>query len=315
MPAAVDRTREFHAIASSLARDRPGSAPPVVQPAQARTKSEFTRMTARIGGEIYGTTQKLEKLAQLAQSKSLFDDPTVEINELTMIIKQDLSSLNAQLREVQEAMRLYRNGGAKRQQETHTQHIVEALKLQLGTAAKGFQDVLHTRSENIKVQMHRQKQFDGSRIQHTTTPAGARPAQQASGPPAPLFTPPRLPGADEDDQAVDTVIDIGAMASSQEQVQALMPSSYLESRANAVESVQSTIVELGNIFQQLQSVVAEQQLMVERIDAETSDTVSTVDSTQRQLMRMYQNMSGNRLAMKVLAMLVFFMMLYGLFVA
>ena len=37
----------------------------------------------------------------VAKRKSLFDDRPVEINELTYVIKQDLSSLNAQISSLQ----------------------------------------------------------------------------------------------------------------------------------------------------------------------------------------------------------------------
>lgn len=310
-----DRTGEFKAIASGLARRAPAR-PGVMGPPRVRTRSDFTQMTAKIGADIYATTQKLNKLSQLAQSRSLFDDPTVEINELTIIIKQSLSSLNVQLRDVQQAMREYRaqTGARGRQAESHTAHIVESLKLQLSTAAKGFQDVLQMRSNNIRVQMDRQKQFEGvSRAQGAMGGGGAVYAGSgafgcgagATGrPPAPLFTPPRAAPSDGPaDGSAETVIDIGRLGGGggggqQVQIQELMPSNYLESRALAVESVQSTIVELGTIFQQLQSVVAEQQQMVERIDSQVEETVMTVDSAQRQLMRLYQTMSGNRLAIK-----------------
>lgn len=305
-----DRTAEFQAIADGLARRLPAR-PGIVSSPRVRTRSDFTQMTAKIGADIYATTQKLDKLARLAQSRSLFDDPTVEINELTVIIKQSLSSLNAQLRAAQQAMAEYRaqTGARGRQAESHTAHIVDALKLQLNTAAKGFQEVLQMRSSNIRVQMDRQKQFEGgSRAQGAVGGGGGGGGAYGGcggcgrgGPPAPLFTPPRaLPPGEEDGGAADTVIDIRALgaAGRQAQVQELLPSNYLESRALAVESVQGTLAELGSIFQQLQSVVAAQHEMVERIDAQVEDTVMTVDSTQRQLMRLYQGMSGNRLAIK-----------------
>ncbi|KAG8457822.1 hypothetical protein KFE25_005091 [Diacronema lutheri] len=334
--AMCDRTGEFLAIAEGLAR-RIATRPGIVGPPRVRTRSDFTQMTAQIGADIYATTQKLDKLAQLAQSRSLFDDPTVEVNELTIIIKQDLSSLNAKLRDVQLAMREYRAQtgarGGGRQAESHTAHVVDALKLQLSTAAKGFQDVLQVRSNNIRVQMDRQKQFEGAG-RPAAGAMGGTGAQcggagcggGARGAPAPLFTPPRAPLPDEPaGRIVETVIDIGrlggaagaggAFGAQQAQMQEMLPSNYLESRALAVESVQSTIVELGTIFQQLQSVVAEQQHLVERIDAQVDETVMTVDSTQRQLLRLYQTMSGNRLAMKMLAMVVAFMMTYGAFFA
>lgn len=41
--------------------------------------------------------------------------------------------------------------------------------------------------------------------------------------------------------------------------------SYLESRAETMQNIESTVVELGGIFQQLAHMVKEQEEMVERL--------------------------------------------------
>jgi syntaxin 5 len=46
---------------------------------------------------------------------------------------------------------------------------------------------------------------------------------------------------------------------------------YIQSRSTAIESIESTIAELGQIFQQLAHMVAEQRETVQRIDADTTD--------------------------------------------
>lgn len=50
----------------------------------------------------------------------------------------------------------------------------------------------------------------------------------------------------------------------QQQVFADETESYLQSRSDAVQSIESTIVELGGIFQQLALMVREQEEMVQR---------------------------------------------------
>lgn len=47
--------------------------------------------------------------------------------------------------------------------------------------------------------------------------------------------------------------------------------SYIQSRSTAIESIESTIAELGQIFTQLAGMVAEQRETVQRIDADTTD--------------------------------------------
>lgn len=53
--------------------------------AQPHRRSEFARRAAEIGRGIAATMGKLEKLAQLAKRKTLFDDRPIEINELTFM--------------------------------------------------------------------------------------------------------------------------------------------------------------------------------------------------------------------------------------
>eukprot|EP00963_Diacronema_lutheri_P006604 scaffold584_cov338-Pavlova_lutheri.AAC.15 len=66
------------------------------------------------------------------------------------------------------------------------------------------------------------------------------------------------------------------------QQQALMPAqdTYLESRAEALHNVESTITELGGIFQQLAHLVKEQGEVAIRIDENMDDTLSNVDQAQ-----------------------------------
>lgn len=46
---------------------------------------------------------------------------------------------------------------------------------------------------------------------------------------------------------------------------------FIAQRSNAIETIESTIAELGTIFTQLAGMVAEQRETVQRIDADVSD--------------------------------------------
>lgn len=51
----------------------------------------------------------------------------------------------------------------------------------------------------------------------------------------------------------------------QAQMMVTQQDQYIETRATAIESIESTIAELGNIFQQLAQMVAEQREQVQRL--------------------------------------------------
>ena len=60
---------------------------------------------------------------------------------------------------------------------------------------------------------------------------------------------------------------------------------YIQSRTTAIESIESTIAELGQIFTQLANMVAQQRETVQRIDADTIDIANNVSGAQRELLK------------------------------
>lgn len=91
-----DRTAEFQQIVARLQQQQglPSTSGRDVAAASASSaggpQSEFARRAANIGLGIHSTSQKLQKLAQLARRTSMFDDPAEEINELSTVVKQDI---------------------------------------------------------------------------------------------------------------------------------------------------------------------------------------------------------------------------------
>jgi len=87
--------------------------------------------------------------------------------------------------------------------------------------------------------------------------------------------------------------------------------SYIQSRSTAIESIETTIAELGQIFNQLAHMVAEQRETVQRIDADTLDIASNVGGAQRELLKYYANISSNRwLMLKVFGVLIVFFLIF-----
>lgn len=56
---------------------------------------------------------------------------------------------------------------------------------------------------------------------------------------------------------------------------------YITQRGTAIETIESTIAELGSIFSQLATMVAQQGDMVTRIDTDTEDIATNVGGAQR----------------------------------
>ncbi len=325
---ARDRTKEFQSLIA-LAKQRrpsPDAAGPAVnltqpstsglgQPASAtQQQSEFSKRASAIGLGIHSTSQKLQKLTQLAKRTSMFDDPTQEIHDLSSIVKHDIQALNQGITDLQ----TFLGGVGNKQSARHSSTVVETLRNRLKDATKEFKNVLELRTDNLKVHEERKSLFDSSNgssssLQRMGVPPGLQPGASFL---------PRRGGVGGGMGGIDVNgAGFGAngqgIFQNQQQDQALLQQNtqdaYLTSRQDALQGVESTIVELGNIFQQLSHMVHEQGEMAVRIDENMDETFTQVEAGQAQLLKYLNTMSGNRWLMLkvfglVMAMLVFFLM-------
>jgi len=308
-----DRTSEFRHIVTAARRrqaakpgsqrllsdaQRSASAAGAAQP----RRSEFARNAADIGRGISATMGKLEKLAQLAKKRSLFDDNPVEVNELTFIIKQDLSRMNEDIRNLQTlSKRLHPKPD---QEGENNKNILLLLQGKLGDVSANFKDVLEIRTKNIQASRSRTEAFVSNVGQHA----------HASLPPSasPLYgTPSRGTPAPATD-----LISLNPMGGDQQLQLQMMEegqNTYIHQRGQAIEAIESTINELGSIFGQLAGMVSEQSEMIQRIDANTEDVVDNVEGAQKELLKYWSRVSGNRwLIAKMFGVLMVFFLLWVL---
>ena len=309
----------------------------------AGTNSEFAKMSSRIGHGIHGTSQKLEKLTALARRSSMFDDPAREIAELSAVIKSDITALNTAIAELQNRAALV---SATKQGSDHSVTVVDTLKTRLMGATKSFKEVLTMRQENVKAQSARRKMFSNeSKVPNRPNPF-ARPrgpdgkmvGGAGAGGSAANF--PRLADggvfggaggggggflqgnqSGNRDGGFDGRVsgrNDNATLGGQSQNQVLLANQdqYMSSRSEALQNVERTITELGGIFQQLSTMVAEQGEMAVRIDENVEQSVANVDSAQTQLLKYLNSVSSNRwLIMKIFGVLISFLVFFIVFIA
>jgi syntaxin 5 len=91
---------------------------------------------------------------------------------------------------------------------------------------------------------------------------------------------------------------------------------YIRERAATMESIESTIVELGGIFQQLASMVKEQEEQVLRIDANVEDAHVNVEAAHSEILKYFQSVSSNRwLIIKIFFVLIVFFIIFVVFMS
>ncbi|KDR85402.1 hypothetical protein GALMADRAFT_52516 [Galerina marginata CBS 339.88] len=319
-----DRTHEFKSCVDSI-RNRTAlgnrgldAKQRLIQAnAKSGSKGEFSRMASSIGKDISSTTIKLNKLGQLAKRKTLFDDRPVEISELTFIIKQDIANINKQIASLQSYVK-QRHGSSTTPEakmvDEHNHNIVMMLQGKLATTSMTFKDVLELRTQNMKESKTRTEQF------MYTTQSAANQAPSRADPMGDGSTNPydskgkgRAPqngdvlSLDLDSAEEGGGTSNGFMQMQLVEQQVVVQDSYIQQRSTAIESIETTIAELGQIFTQLANMVAEQRETVQRIDADTHDIMSNVSGAQRELLKYYASISSNRwLMLKIFGVLIVF---------
>lgn len=84
----------------------------------------------------------------VAKRTSVFDDPTTEIQELTAVIKQDITALNSAVVDLQFVCNSQNeSANVSTDTTTHSATVVDNLKNRLMSATKEFKEVLTMRTE------------------------------------------------------------------------------------------------------------------------------------------------------------------------
>ncbi|TIB74283.1 hypothetical protein E3Q23_02706 [Wallemia mellicola] len=272
------------------------------------SRTEFSRLATTIAKDIESTTLKLQKLTQLAQRKSLFDDKQQEISELTYIIKQDINDLNSQIQHLQQ----YSNHQIKKSPlGEHQSNVVILLQNKLANTSIGFKDVLELRTQNIKKTKERTEKFTNLQTQQpeyvSDSPLyNSRPSSSQAH---------RRKQRNSDFLALDLDDAESGQSNGQPGAQQMSlvdrQSDYMNERSTAIDTIESTIGELGQIFSQLSSMVAMQGETVQRIDADVQDISDNVYGAQTELLKYYESIKSNRMLMfKVFGIIIIFFLVF-----
>lgn len=247
----------------------------------------------------------------VAKRKSLFDDRPAEIQELTYIIKGDLNSLNQQIARLQEVSKSQRKTTNGKHLLSHSSNMVLALQAKLANMSTNFKQILEVRTENLKQQKSRRDQFSQGPIASNPPPSTMRGNPQGS-----------LLLIEQDQVAIDFSASSSSplLPNQQQQSQQMMlhdeSDNYVQQRAETMQNIESTIVELGGIFQQLAHMVKEQEEMVERIDTNVQDAELNIEAAHGQILKYFQSVSKNRwLMIKIFGVLIMFFIFFVIFLA
>ncbi|KAK6122052.1 hypothetical protein DH2020_044205 [Rehmannia glutinosa] len=328
-----DRTSEFVSLSHTLRRiggnpvtpPQPQSNDPI---AVTPDRSEFNKKASRVGQRIHQTSQKIDRLSNLTKRSSIFDDRSKENEELTALIKNDITALNIAISDLQTLQNMEisdRNYSGDR--VVHLTAVCDDLKNRLMSVTKQFQDVLTTRTKNIKAHENRKQIF-------STVVSRENPLKQ---PPNTVKEPPPWSSSSESSGgnlqpsvSMGNNVQVGNQlrrrmatdANPSPQMEASMlqqvvprQESISQSRTVALQNVESTISELSGIFTHLATMVAHQGELAIRIDDNMDESLANVEGASNALLKYLNQISSNRwLLIKMFLVLILFLVIFMVFV-
>lgn len=310
MSAAIqNRTFEFQQCVASFDKINKRQNVPQQQGTAPVKKSKFSLQASIIAKDIAHTTELLLKLALLARRKPLFDDRPVEIGELTYVIKQDIFKIEHSIQNLQK----YAKGESSIQVDSqitqYLKNVLNLLNLKMKNVSGEFKNVLELRQKSELLDKVRKENF----LLATNRQNMPAPLNGGNGALSNLGENPYLladePGPD---------IANGGLLSIPDQTRQLLlmeeqSSEYLQQRNSAVETIEATINEVGNLFQQLATMVTEQGETIQRIDQNVEDIDMNISGAQRELLKYYAHILNNRwFFLKIFGVLLIFFFLWVL---
>lgn len=289
-----------------------------VNPNLTQNYSRFMLGAKSIYKELYLTCQKLEHLNDLTRKKTtMFDGEATnnQLNELVYIIKKNISSLNQQIEQLR--VNQTNQSSNSRNIESHSKNVVLNLQQRLANISSDFKSTLEVRTQNIQQQKLRQQQFTNSVPFSSSSFNSKSSNNQLTN---------RSTASVTNSSSNNTIINFDDTTeqtplfnnNAQQQKQALLfndnTNEFIEERASTMQSIESTIVELGTIFNQLATMVQHQEEMITRIDTNVNDANLNVEAAHENLLRYFHTISNNRwLMVKVFGVLFFFFVVFIMF--
>lgn len=302
-----NRTLEFQQCVSTYDRINKKAVRPAPPPSISNKKSKFSVEALRIASDISRVSGLLAKLALLAKRKSLLDDKPVEIAELTYVIKQDIFKIGQNMQNLQRVAK-----GETTHADPQTSHfsknVVNLLNSKMKNVSGEFKSVLETRQQNELARKTRHEKFVSPTL-------GLSPLQNlGENPFAGLLMSQAYPPSSEKSSSPydnDEMLSIPSQTQQLLMMEEEQQGLYLHQRNLAVETIELTINEVGNLFLQLATMVTEQGEQIQRIDENVEDISINISGAQRELLKYYAHITNNRwLFLKIFGVLIVFFFLW-----
>lgn len=229
--------------------------------------TQVGELSSKITDQLLIGNKKLQQLEIFVKRRGIFNDKTPEIEELTYEVKHIINEATSNLDTLVQFT--FNLNISNPQSRTHIDNIVASLKNQLYEFTKKFKDVLQIRSEHIKKQVNRRKMYSYTSTEATLANENYK------------FTPLQE-------------IDIEGGQRQTLKVPEKSSTSYLHSRADAMDNIQKVIGDLAQMFQKVATMVTQQEEMIKRIDEDIDVSLTNTREGQNYLMKYLHKITSTR---------------------
>ena len=251
----------------------------------------------------------------MVKKKTPFDDNSELIKSLTLKVKEQLSNQDYSLRSLQEIVDKKQEKEKKSNQQTqHSTQIITGLNSKLLYATEQFQNVLKTRTTQMKTDKKRRNMYtfeSGVKSISSLTVAASPNNHSQSGN--------NMMAAGSSDEPSIQNEKIDELISEGSQLQQANASSInrniLASRTDDILSIEREVEKLGGMFNHLAMMIKSHGELTQRIDQNLTTAAHDLEQGKEELWNVWENTRGNTgLILKVFGVLVIFIIIVGLLV-
>lgn len=290
-----DRSSEFkHAIVAAST---------VFSPCVIKRKLKKFSHLSSLADSINSNSVKLQEKVQYIilsiESKSIFEGHD-EIQRFIVVIKSDLSVLDNDIKNLKDIVNNnFRNKTS--QLDQHWQCVVFFLQSRLRQLSNAFKIALENHSLKLrKKQAHKKEFVSGDCV--LSLPQAIHSNYHTS-----VLIEDEIKDIRSKNKESDIMYQYEQLYDKE--------TDSVHAETSELQNIESTIVELGSMFQNIAIAVREQEEAIQRIDHNVEMTQLSVEAAHTELIHAFHNVSNNtRFILKVLTVLIAFFIIFMIFI-
>ncbi|KAL0213250.1 hypothetical protein RCL1_006876 [Eukaryota sp. TZLM3-RCL] len=279
-----DLTQDFISICSAqdTASTSLSPLPPISPPKPSQNQSRFASLAAVIAGNLSKIGVQLEQMTELVRTQNSLGDSnlTLDVQKCSQSIKQNMATVSEQMKQLSD----FSQSTKPSQEEQHKQGVISHLNKKFRETSSTYRDTLELQSRTLVAQQSRRDRFIGT--------------QSVRPPPIALSFEDTEPPT-QNHQLMS-------------QTQVSTSTDLMASRREAVQSIESHLAELAQLFSTFNNVLAEQQDAIIHIEQNVDEAYANVEGAHRHIERIWKRASNDRaLLLKIFGLIAIFVVVFG----